>query len=119
MRADDQAKPTMISFYYDRVAWPLWRGPIMHSPLGVPASFATTDFSELTSEVVARGLHEFLPRIKPVGRDDDGSMIPLGAPMTTRLPAGFDAEALRQKLEDPSFELRIELHGQAENRHPQ
>ena len=89
----------------------------MHSPLGVPASFATTDFSELTSEVVARGLHEFLPRIKPVGRDDDGSMITLGAPMTTRLPAGLDTEAFRRKLEDPAFELCIELHGQGAPRY--
>ena len=106
-RADDRAGSTAIHFYYDRVAWPLWRGDVFHSPLGVPASFSAVEFSERAT--IARGLQELLPRIKPVGRDDDGSMIAPSDPITTRLPTEFDTEALRRKLDDPSFELRIEV----------
>ena len=109
VKADDRAGSTTIHFYYDLVAWPLWRGSVFHSPLGVPASFPSVEFSEDATEAITRGLQELLPRIKPVGRDDDGSMISFSDSMATRLPPGFDTEALRRKLDDSSFELRIEV----------
>jgi hypothetical protein len=107
VRADDEKDSVEITFSYNRLAWPGWGGPKVHSPLGVPATYATVRFSKGASEAITHGLRELLPAIKPFGRDDDGGVILLGASMEQRLPHGFDIDSLRRKLTDPLFELCV------------
>jgi hypothetical protein len=107
VRADDEKDSVEITFSYNRLAWPGWSGPYVHSPLGVPATYATVRFSTGASEAITHGLRELLPTIKPFGRDDDGGVLLLGASMEQRLPADFDIDLLRRKLTDPSFELFV------------
>lgn len=110
MKFDDEACPDEFGLYYEMNGKPCFRGPIWHSPVGVPASYATVEFGYDVREAINAGLAILLPRAKPFGLDaETGTMINIGTPLMKRLPPQHEIERVEKKLSEPFFFLEIPI----------
>ena len=98
VRPDDESTPQALSFNYGWAPQPQWRAASFHSPLGVPASFPSVEFTPDARRVISWGLEALLPRLS-------GFSPGVG----NELPAGFDLDALRTRLQEPSFSFAASL----------
>jgi len=114
VKFDGDPCPDAFQIFYAMNGTPDFRGPICHSPVGVPATYATVEFSYAAGKAIRSGLSAALPRAKPFGRDSQtGEMVNIGTPLGKRLPPQSEIETVEKKLSAPFFfvEIPIEATG--------
>ena len=110
MRFDDEACPEPFEIYYAMNGKPDFRTPICHSPVGVPASYGTVEFSHAVRKALLAGLCTVLPQAKPFGRDSEtGETVNTGTPLGRRFSSWPEVQAVEEKLSAPFFFLEIAI----------
>ena len=80
--------------------------PLVHSPLGVPATYAAAEFTSVTTRAVEAALRATIPSIEAFGLNrQTGEMVTMMSPFEARLsdPAAYARAAA--SLQDPTFVL--------------
>lgn len=68
IRFDELEIPEKFTFSPEASGKPIFYMPMIHSPLGVPASYAAISFTNKAYVAIETALRNVIPRLKPLGK---------------------------------------------------
>lgn len=68
LKLDDVVVAEKFTFSPEASGKPTFYMPMIHSPLGVPASYAAISITEKTNIAIETALRNVIPRLKPLGK---------------------------------------------------
>jgi hypothetical protein len=85
-----------------------FRAPVIHSPLGVPASYSIVEFDSVSEKAILEELKRFFPTFRAYGYHKDiGKMISAMSDDEERIINSIDISLCQEKLSKKDFSLTI------------
>ncbi|MDP8567730.1 hypothetical protein [Methylophilus aquaticus] len=110
IKLDAFALAESFSFAIDQSGKANFYLPMFHSPLGVPASYASVKFTDETSCAILKGLRSVLPRLRGLGVDSvTGLEITYSTPIHDRIIDKDVFDAAKLNLSRSDFNVTIQL----------
>ena len=82
--------------------------PVFQSPLGVPASYAMFEMTDVTHRTIKNALREVFRRFRPFGLNKDiGGLITSDTPILDRVTLDNSLEAIRGRLGGKEFFVTV------------
>lgn len=110
IKLDAFALAESFSFAIDQSGKANFYLPMFHSPLGVPASYASVKFTDETSCAILKGLRSVLPKVRGLGMDlSTGLEITYSTPIQDRIIDKDVFDAAKLNLLRSDFNVTIKL----------
>lgn len=100
--------PTKFRFQLEASGKTSVRLPMIHSPMGAPASYRAVEITEATEAAIAKALHQTIPRIRGCGVDPKtGQQIAFHTPVSERIVDQSLFLAAQRELGLPTFSVSV------------
>lgn len=110
IKLDAEVLAESFSFAIDQSGKANFYLPMFHSPLGVPASYASVKFTDETSYAILKGLRSVIPRLRGLGVDSvTGLEITYSTPILDRIIDKDVFDATKLNLSRSDFNVTIQL----------
>jgi hypothetical protein len=106
---DDTPLSERFSMSLEITGWMRFWMPMIHSPLGAPASYGAIDLTSETCDAIEKGLKQLLPRLYGVGLHPLTGAWVDADPVVSRIPDQAAFGSARMKIESPDFSITVPI----------
>lgn len=100
--------PFTFNFSPEASGKPTMYLPMLHSPLGVPASYSALSLSDKTISGIEKAMREIIPRLKPLGKDQlTGVEITSSASAKDRIVDIQILESIKQSIQQKEHTFKV------------
>lgn len=106
---DDTVLPEKFKMSLEITGWMKFWMPMIHSPLGVPASYAAINLTPETSNAIEKGVKELLPRQLGVGLHPVTGEWVESLPIHLRIRDQAEFDRAKERIASPGFSISLQI----------